>query len=76
MSALLAAAAAFSRSAFGLVVLASDADEPGEEPELVGALTAQAEQQQQVRVPPRAYLGLLQQPCSMHGIFVRPAGVL
>jgi hypothetical protein len=55
------AAAAAARSAFGLVMLAADADEPGEEPELVGALTAQAEQQQQqVRAQPRAYLRLLQ----------------
>ncbi|KAF6250258.1 hypothetical protein COO60DRAFT_903154 [Scenedesmus sp. NREL 46B-D3] len=34
-------------STFGLAVLAADPDEPGEEPELVAALTAQAEQQQQ-----------------------------
>lgn len=41
-------------STFGLAVLAADPDEPGEEPELVAALTAQAEQQQQQQVRQQA----------------------
>lgn len=46
-AAVLEAAAAGVAGTFGLAVLAADPYEPGEEPELVAAATAQAEQQQQ-----------------------------